>query len=295
MTNFKLQYRLEEPNHWFGGVVPEKPEFSALELLSPAVDTDTIIKKYESDLQLAIAAFKPIAPQDQKKVTKLIIEFSDADPSKLYDSGDLEFELKRQRKIFRNNNWEWVNTTLDFIGHEYREVWVLKEKKCQPICDYPNCTFDHCKLKEDPDYRTVTDKVQVEPKVKFSTLEEDYSHPLTMGQIVEQETALERQHSEAKDVHEFLLNKGIDSEIKIGEHFLTDLLESFTQLYSKQLQSRIAELEEQRERLIAKLMNAEDKIKKLESAPEYVKGHADGYVDGYAQAKNDLQGRDKAI
>ena len=33
----------------------------------------------------------------------------------------------------------------------------------------------------------------------------------------------------------------------------------------KQLQSRIAELEEQRERLIAKLMNAEDKLKSKES------------------------------
>lgn len=108
-ANFKLQYRPQEPQPWFGGFVPNELDYP--------YDND-----FKGVLFEAIATMKPIAPQDQEKVNEyLLMEYEGEDPrfehplnwnpdhTKLYDSGDLEFEPA-------------------FINPDLDEVWVLKSK-----------------------------------------------------------------------------------------------------------------------------------------------------------------------
>lgn len=82
-----------------------------------------------------------------------------------------------------------------------------------------------------------------------------------------------------------------EDECKHGENSITELL----RIEIKQLQDRIKELSATIIECDQRHDSDQDRIKELESSPEYIKGHADGYIDGYAQAKNELQGRDKAI
>lgn len=135
----KLQYR---ETKWFAGEVPDPKNYN--------LDYDKIEYQdsYNEALDLALEAFKPIAPQDQEKVKRFVydsyinedvLHYSDFSPEigKLYDSGDLVFELKefvRYIPLIENHpEWEEREEGYPQGGEqkdwEFQQFWVLKKAK----------------------------------------------------------------------------------------------------------------------------------------------------------------------
>ena len=157
----KLQYK---NNQWYAGEVPEPlPDHPDKGYMLGSYGTtmykeqvqeeqEEIDEKNYQALQLAISQFIPIAPNDQDKAGKIIckkynqgapISFYDIwqpEIGKLYDSGDLEFELEERRRYkLENGLWAgWVKYMSEYIDlvqvdkFESKQFWVLKNQDNRP-------------------------------------------------------------------------------------------------------------------------------------------------------------------
>jgi len=222
----KLQYR---ETKWFAGEVPEEPIWHEIPATPDSSDWEIIDEQkqeYQEALKLAISQFKEIAPQDQEIIQQFYCQSDNIkwtpDPSKLYDSGDLVFELQRIRV---------PSKSLDLVA-ESKQYWTLKEVK-------------------------TVNSIRTEMPEK---LKEAYNVP-SLRQLC---WRIDREIWAKVEVHEATQSWGREQTGLLILDFLKEI-QTEEQKTIQQLQSRIAELEEQRERLIAELMNAEDKLKSKES------------------------------
>src|SRR5579864_9556457 len=92
----KLQYR---ETKWWAGEVPNEPTWHEIPATPDSSDWEIIDEQkeeYQNAIQLATSQFIEIAPENQFHISQNIWYPPDDGIGKLYDLGDLEFELKEQ-------------------------------------------------------------------------------------------------------------------------------------------------------------------------------------------------------
>lgn len=113
MQNFKLQYRPEEPNHWHIDGIPIAPQ-----------DQEKVNFKVWGQHSISKVV-------DNVIVKEITFDNWEPNESKLYDSGDLEFELTDFVNC-TGSSWiepKWCGTCKNTgCGCEMKQFWTLKEK-----------------------------------------------------------------------------------------------------------------------------------------------------------------------
>lgn len=212
----------------------------------------------------------PITPNDQEKVTDHIAAIVSIDEGlpyekfinwqpekgKLYDSGDLVFELEQRYLI--DGEWTYVHRSdVEMLPDEAfkpennQQFWVLKKAKEERLCTYPKeCKCEPFKgcLKSIKQYLNKDNQWIDIPRGKehlYSGRMKDYS-----GEPSE------------------------EAESKLISEVWKDAMDVYFPVI-KQLQSRIAELEEAVDLWEEKSLNDDEKIAELEGQLEIVQEQFD--------------------
>jgi len=128
----KLQYR---ETKWWAGEVPETIVWKDEDKTVPINVMQYIATRYRQVMREALSQFKEIAPQDQEKVNEHFRNWEEEvenlyviqwgpEIGKLYDSGDLVFELEHEceEKIIGCN------------GCNCKQFWVLRRTTRKTYC-----------------------------------------------------------------------------------------------------------------------------------------------------------------